>query len=718
MEVSFLTWTLSFLVLLFISSFIFIFSRRFNLPYTIMLVIVGLLLVPLSHIEFFSFINHFKLTPEVLFFIFLPTLLFEASYKIDYKKIVKDWRAIGMLSIVWVSLSAVIIAGLLYFLFPLLGFHIPFLVILLFWVIISATDPVAVLSIFQSIWAPRRLALLFEWESLFNDWTAVALFFVILWIIMLGWTVDFNIIVWGFSSFASMMIWWALFWWAIWVIFAKIVWRIKNAESVEIMLTMILAHITFLLAEAITHYLHNWLHIEYLWVSGVIATVVAWIVMWNYGKYKITAKVEKHVEQMWEFFAFVSNSIVFLLIGLIVSELSINLIDFILPIIVVIIVVSIARAISVYLPIWILNKLKLGEKIPLNWQHILSWWSLRWSLALMMVLLIPWEWQNGFEKIQAFQEIVNWPYDYSIKDFLLVIVIWAIMFTLLIKATTIPWLMRKTNVSKLHEFEKFEYFEWNTLMLIKVIKKLNNMYEKWTLIKKEYLNLKNKYEWKLEESTKNLKLFLKKHNKNKDNLIKRGVNLHSLWAEKKFLKELFIWNEIWEKNFRYILRKIEKQIDRLYSGKNQLRLSWKNDYDIFQKIAIKWYTEKNYPSEIFIRHRAKIIIIKKVLLELDNLAKLNLWFWKDVFEDSISFYNKLYEKASIKYNKIILEYPKTSLKLDIKLAEKAIFSLEESVIEEMFSKWIISNKLYIKFKDDIEENFYEDVTKNLDTFTR
>jgi CPA1 family monovalent cation:H+ antiporter len=94
MELTFLTGTLSFLILLLISSFTFLFSRKFNLPYTVLLVIVGLLLVPLSNIENFSFINHFKLTPDVLFFIFLPTLLFEASYKIDYRKMIKDWRAI------------------------------------------------------------------------------------------------------------------------------------------------------------------------------------------------------------------------------------------------------------------------------------------------------------------------------------------------------------------------------------------------------------------------------------------------------------------------------------------------------------------------------------------------------------------------------------------------------------------------------------------------
>jgi CPA1 family monovalent cation:H+ antiporter len=54
----------------------------------------------------FSFINHFKLTPDVLFFIFLPTLLFEASYKIDYTKMLKDWRAISILAIIGICISA------------------------------------------------------------------------------------------------------------------------------------------------------------------------------------------------------------------------------------------------------------------------------------------------------------------------------------------------------------------------------------------------------------------------------------------------------------------------------------------------------------------------------------------------------------------------------------------------------------------------------------
>lgn len=51
---------------------------------------------------------------------------------------------------------------------------------LLFGVVISSTDPVAVLSIFKHFGVPKRLYLIFEGESLFNDGTSVALFLIML----------------------------------------------------------------------------------------------------------------------------------------------------------------------------------------------------------------------------------------------------------------------------------------------------------------------------------------------------------------------------------------------------------------------------------------------------------------------------------------------------------------------------------------------------------
>ena len=535
MEISFLSSSLSLLVLLTISTFTYILSKKINFPYTVLLVIVWLFLVPLSHIEMFSFINNFELTPDILFYVFLPILIFEASYNMNYKKLFENWKTIWVMAVFWLMLSAFLVWWWMYFLLPLVWFKIPFLVCLLFWVLISATDPVAVLSIFKAVWAPRRLVLLFEWESLFNDWTALALFLVILWIILEWWVVTaWNYFEWIWS-FLSMLIWWILFWWFIWVLFSKILWYIKNNESAEITLTMILAHLTFLLSEFISSYVHIWnFNLE---ISWVIATTVAWIVLWNYWKFKITPKVEDSMEQFWDFFAFIANSLVFILMWLVLSHIDIDFIKFILPISVVILVVILARAFSVYIPIWIMNFFKIEEKIPMSWQHLMSWWSLRGALALMMALMVPWKWDVDYLKILEFQKNIWWTFDFDIKDFILVITIWSIMFTLLIKATTITWLIKKLKIDKLHDMEKFEYHEWRVFANLKILEKINNLYWKKYLANEEYFNLKKKYWNNLKSAVIDLQLLLKWSDKTS---INKKSNFSSCFMNRKAIFKKFI----------------------------------------------------------------------------------------------------------------------------------------------------------------------------------
>lgn len=709
MEVTFLSSTLSLFFLLTVSLFTYILSKKINFPYTVLLLIVGLALIPLSNV--FPFINDFDLTPDILFYVFLPILIFESAYNMNYRQVIKNWKSISTLAIIWLVISAVLIAAAMYFVFPLLGFQIPFLVCLLFWSLISATDPVAVLSIFKSIWAPRRLTLIFEWESLFNDWTSLALFLVVLWIMLSG-EMSFATYAEWFGSFASMMIGGILFWSLTWVLFSKVIWKIKNNEMVEITLTMILAHLTFILSEIISHHAHIF-GFE-LKISWVIATSIAWIIIWNYWRYKISPKVEAHMNQFWEFFAFIANSLVFILMWLILSHIKVDFVSFILPIFVVILIVMIARAISVYAPIWFINKLKMEENIPVSWQHLLSWWSLRWALALMMVLMVPWVWDAWYEKVLAFQESVWWTFSFSIRDFLTVITIWSIMFTLFIKATTIWLMMRKLWVTKLHELEEFEYEEGRILSYLKMLEKLESLYQKNYLTISEVNNLKNKYETLLKESNKNLNNLIKwLWNKNWSELISRALSLHALWIEKQYLKDLFTYNEIDEKNFKYILSKISRQIERLESAKPQLKdiADEKIEKDFFEKFVEYFSSFKKTYVDDYITNRAKAIITRKVIKELKNLSEIDFGFDKEKFNEVIYLYEKFNKIANEKKD-AIFEKNKTEISfVEWKLADKSLLKLEESIIDDLFSKEIITPKLYIKFCDEIEEWILKDVKR-------
>lgn len=706
-EISFLTQALSMLILLVICCFTYILSKKINFPYTVLLVIVWLLLVPLSKLHFFNFIDDFSLTPDLLFFVLLPVLLFEAAYNMNYRQLMINWKTITSLAVFWLLISTIIIAFALFFVFPLVWFQIPFLVCLLFWALISATDPVAVLAIFKTLWAPRRLTILFEWESLFNDGTSVAMFLVVLWLIIEWWDITTSTYVWWFLKFASMVWGWIIFWSIIWFIFSKIIGYINNHEDVEIVMTIILAHLTFIFSELINH------HFPFIPISWVIATIMAAIVIWNYWRYKITPRVEAHMHKFWEFFAFIANSLVFILMWLILSTVNINFWEFIIPIFVTILVVMIARVISVYIPVWLNNIFKIEEHIPNSWTILLSWWSLRWALALMMVLLIPWLGDPEYSKILAFQESVWWAYSYSIKDFLLVLTIWSIMFTLFIKAPLTTVIMKKLKVDKLHKLEEFEYEEWKILSNLKILQKLNLSFKKSYLTKVEYEELKDKYNNKLEKAVKKMKTVLDKKWEEPKILIKRALSLHALWIEKQYLKDLFFYNEIDERNFKYILRRIDKQIERLDSSNEQLRSisKLKNDYDIFSRIFVYLYKRTSTEVDSYIRNRTRVIITRKVIKELKLLSEIDFGFDKSLFDEVIDLYVTFNEQADEKRLKIYNSHWKIINSVEAKLINKSLLKLEEKTIKDLYSKEIITPKLYIKFMDDIESEIFSDVKK-------
>ena len=114
----------------------------------------------------------------------------------------------------------------------------------------------------------------------------------------------------------------------------------------------------------------------------------------------------------WEYFAFLANSLVFLLMGILFTTLFLSLDIPTLPILMIILVVVIARAISIYCSIGIANLFKSEANIPSNWQHLLSWGSLRGSLAVIMVLLIPDD-----------LSLPDWTYTFSVKEFIIAITI-------------------------------------------------------------------------------------------------------------------------------------------------------------------------------------------------------------------------------------------------------------------------------------------------------
>ncbi len=391
--------------LLIAASVIAMLAKRLHVPYSVALVLGGLLVGIFRSPALSAFrmgMPEHWLTPDVILILFLPALIFEASIKIDLADLRRDILPLLLLAIPGVLLATVVTGFLVHW---TLGF--PILVALLFGAIISATDPISVLAIFKDMNVPKRLALIIETESLLNDGTAVVLFEILLVAVIAG---SFDPIR-GAFQFVIAVLGGVAIGVVSGFLLSKLAARIDDPQ-VEITFTTILAYGCYLLA----HHLH---------LSGVIATVSAGLVVGNFtAKTKMSESTRMALHSFWEYVAFVINSLVFLLIGLEVRVGALVAQSWRI-ILIAIGAVLVGRAASVYLLVPVGNL--MSEKIPFRWEHIAFWGGLRGSLALAMALSLG----------------ATLPY----RDEIFVLTIGVVVFSILVQGLTVKPLVRGLKIT-------------------------------------------------------------------------------------------------------------------------------------------------------------------------------------------------------------------------------------------------------------------------------
>jgi CPA1 family monovalent cation:H+ antiporter len=163
------------IVLLLIALTVILVTRRLSVPYTLGLVVVGLL------ISIVGLLPDIHLTPELVLFVFLPALLFEGSWSMQLKQLRDNWLPIFLLVGPGLLISLLLIALLLHFLAGL-EWSLAFLL----GALLSPTDPVAVLGLFRQLQVNVHLSSIIEGESLFNDGVAGALYQTFLSVVLLS----------------------------------------------------------------------------------------------------------------------------------------------------------------------------------------------------------------------------------------------------------------------------------------------------------------------------------------------------------------------------------------------------------------------------------------------------------------------------------------------------------------------------------------------------
>ncbi len=384
--------------------------KKINFPYTIGLVIIGVLLGYVSN-EFttLSILQHLNLSPSLILYIILPTLVFDAAINIDGRMLMRNIVPILLLAVFGLLISTGIIGYLL-----TAATSVSLTGAMLFGALISATDPVAVIALFKEIGAPKRLVTLIDGESLFNDATAIVLFTIVLSIIGSGVNSAGQSFSHAMAEFFTVLVGGLLV--GVVVGFAG-AYTLKLARRdliYQTSVSFVMAYVSFIIADSFH-------------VSGVMSTLAAGLVLRNRSEEVISRFTIENIEHFWDYFSFVANSFVFLLLGITEAHIfksgpaireSLVIVTIAIPVIVA------ARAAAIFTLIPAYNSLpglKKKNTVPASFQAILLWGGLRGAVPVALVLAIP----------KSFAE----------REIVIHLTFAFILFTLLVQGTTIKKLM-------------------------------------------------------------------------------------------------------------------------------------------------------------------------------------------------------------------------------------------------------------------------------------
>lgn len=412
-EEIYLTTIIVVIGLLFVASVSAIIVKKARLPYTIGLLVVGILIGYLSsRVEALAIMREVQLTPEIILFLILPTLLFEASINIDSKILFRNIVSILMLATIGLLISMTVVGIGVSAVTPLsLG------AALIFGALISATDPVAVIALFKELGVPKKLSTLVDGESLFNDATAIVVFNIILGIVAAGTAFSSSIMISGIGQFLVVFFGGLAVGLILGAVFFGLLSLSKSDHLVQAALTSVLAYVTFIVAD---HFLH---------VSGVMAVVAAGVFSSWVAQRVFDESMRHYIAEFWEYMAFVANSLIFLLMGLTEYHLFEdigryrNIAGYI---IVAFILTIIARALVVYGVTPLTNRLTPNEQVGESDKAVMFWGGLRGAIPLALALGLP--------------------ADFEHRIIIIDLTLGTVLLSLLIQGTTVNWLLKKLKV--------------------------------------------------------------------------------------------------------------------------------------------------------------------------------------------------------------------------------------------------------------------------------
>jgi Na+/H+ antiporter len=401
------------LLLLLVATLV-VLARKLAVPYPVLLVIAGLGL---------SFIPHLpevKLNPEIVFFFFLPPLIYPAALFTSWRDFRSNLRPILLLAIGLVLITTVTIAWVAHTIVPMLPWAVAFAL----GAIVSPPDAIAATAVVRRLSVPRRIETILEGESLVNDATAlVALQFAVAALLTGSFsigqaTVRFVLVALGGIGF-GFVVGFVMRW----------VHRHLDDPPVQITFSLMTPFLAYLLAER-------------MHVSGVLATATAGIYLGWYSPLIVSARYRLQAFAFWEMVVFLLNGVVFVVIGLQLpgilrglpgESLTTLIRDGLLISGAAVLVRMVWVFLVAYIPRWLSKKLRKRDPIP-PWRDVVlvAWAGMRGVVSLAAAFALPFALNDGTP--------------FPGRSYVLFFTFCVILVTLVLQGLTLPILIRKLGV--------------------------------------------------------------------------------------------------------------------------------------------------------------------------------------------------------------------------------------------------------------------------------
>src|SRR3954469_9696451 len=413
-------------------------SERLRLPHTVLLAVTGMALgffgtwmTSSGHAfgalgDIFTGLEKLELATNVFLPLFLPPLLFTAGLTIDVRRLLDEIFAVLLLAIVAVLVCIGVVAVVVH---QVTG--VDLMVCLLLGAIVSTTDPAAVIGIFRDVGAPKRLSILAEGESLFNDAVAIAAFgFCIEFLLrqadpdiahaiaadlgnpVLAFAREFlGAIVFGFVLARGTML---------------ILPRLGDSDAAIASVTVSLAYVAYVAAD---HYLH---------VSGVVAVVVAALTVAAYGPTHLHPRRWTALRQIWTQLDFWSNCLIFILASMLAANVLAQITWlYVGGLFAVAMGAFVARILVVFGMLPLLEISRLVQPVDRRYKVILVWGGLRGAVTIVLAMVAA-----SDDRLSD-----------NVREFAAVMATLFVLFTLFVNATTLGLVMRLLGLDKLTHLE-------------------------------------------------------------------------------------------------------------------------------------------------------------------------------------------------------------------------------------------------------------------------